>query len=1061
MKKFFESQTAADGNRRNPLTGINLLLIGAILCGSVFQTVSVWANDAGISYSQKRNLINLQQNKEPNTLMLVPREDESQAKQANRFGNTDRSKTENNFFLPNRSERVQNADRNSASAQKRFRSNDPQKFAGSESANYEVSGSRKSEFGVIRPVGDVVARESVSTVKGKRGAAQIITSASKKRVISSYAGGSVGDTIEDLEMPYQPADKKSSDKKTSQSVDTAELLLDSEFSVDDLLADEKMEHKKVSPQKDNEIKTQSKDSDKKSSFEKMKEEKELSEQNNADEQKRITDTDNSGFKMGSDFGARTEPIPSRSELEENKQTKTAAVPDKEKDLNAGDQKTFAQEEKTDGSKTGSPDEMLLASRQSPVIDIRTFGPKKIIVGQDSLYQIRVRNTSSIEARKLVITTDIPSTVDVVDAQSTTGNTNLLPVDSVSQKQQNLWQIELLAPGSEEILSLTLIPKQRVNFNLDCRYDFEQTGFQTGIEVQEAVLELQIDGRDTIEWGAEDKYRLRLRNTGNGDAENVRLLVSTGDNEQAAQFLNLLKAGEEKVMDLSVRTMLDKEIVLGAEVSSGPGLSAKVSKTVKILRGHLRVSVEAPELQFVNNNADYFIRLQNDGTAVLKNVDISAVLSEGCRFVSCTGSGQEIPGRNQIVWKIPTLNIGEETVLQIVGQMVRSGSNRIDVSVSDKTGLSAISGAMTKVDAIASLNLRINAPNGPAAVGSPVYYEVVISNNGTKAAENVNAGIMFTQGIKALEIEGGQGRIKDDHAKVFFNPVRILSAGQSVSWRVKAQPVLAGSHKTVAVVEAVSENIRLNSEEITYCYQRQGNGGVPDSRQSVKLSRPGTDLFGDAVETPAAPSSVRSIAGNKVTLPVPAPSSSMALNSVPALPSNTANSTNSVNMSSPSNSTVSVRIGQNCAQQTAMPPIPTLTVPALTQNVSAVPVISNSGSAAPVSADSPLISSINTPSLEPQTNTAASAPVLAGPAPLVETKSVQAAAPLENEPNKPVKLPVLSDQTTVSQTASNQATVELQPTLTSPSPIPTLSIESNETSLLKYGPVPYSGEQKRF
>ncbi len=465
------------------------------------------------------------------------------------------------------------------------------------------------------------------------------------------------------------------------------------------------------------------------------------------------------------------------------------------------------------------DEQLLVEQQSPIIDIKTRGPKTIIVGQESLYQISVRNISTVDAQKLIVTTDIPNSVEVAEVRSSYGYSNVIPSSDGKGSIKNQWQLDVLPSGKEETLYMNLIPRQRSNFNLICHYDFEQMELQAGIEVQEPVLELQIDGRNTIEWGCEDKYRLRIHNSGNGDAQNVRLMVSTGDNEQATQFLNVLHAGEEKTMDLAVRTLLDGEIKITAEAVGNHGLSVHANRTVTVLRGRPEVTVEAPELQFVNNTVDYVIHVSNTGTAPLKNIDLTSILAQGVRFVSCTGNGRELADKGQVRWEIPMINIGEQIVYQVTCQMTRPGMNRMDISLADKTGLTAATESVVQVEAIAALNLRIKTPNGPVAIGTPLVYEVTITNTGTKAAENVSAGLFLNGGIKAVEVEGGNGVIQNG-TQVVLNKVRMISAGQSVSWRITAQATMPGNHKVQAVLESPLDNIHLNSEEMTYCYERR-------------------------------------------------------------------------------------------------------------------------------------------------------------------------------------------------------------------------------------------------
>lgn len=711
---------------------------------------------------------------------------------------------------------------------------------------------KRSEYGTIKPVSDVALMKKDDLYTGSSMASTSSEDGSR-RVITQYSNETLDDMIESLDR--SPNTRKFAQKRGSQvrmKSSSDSLLLDSNFSLDELI--EGSDSMDVVPEVPAEIKPVERS---------LSEKAVASLRTPSPRPKEIV----SAAKVKKDADLFYDISPEH--LKAPKEIKTA---DREQKSEPVKSVPSIAKEKNDTL----IEEGLLVAMQSPVINIRTLGPKKIIVGQESLYQICVRNSSSVDAKKLTITTDIPSSVEIAGVQPTIGNTSLLPSSDGMKPYKNSWQIDLLPAGKEEVLNLNLVPRQRNNFDLVCRYDLEESSATAGIEVQEAVLELKIEGKESLEWGVEDQYRLKLRNSGNGDASNIRLIVSTGNDEQATRILDLLPAGEEKIMDLSVRTHLDGSIMIAAEATAGHGVSTQASKEVKVLRGNLQVNVEAPELQFVNNTTDYFVRVSNTGTATIKGVKLSAILPQGVKYLSSTGSGKEIGGRGEVQWDIPTLAKEEQVVYQISCQMLRPGINRMDIAANDTTGLSALGSASVQVEAIAALNMRIKAPNGPVAVGSPVSYMITITNTGTKAAENVSAGFLLSRGMRPVSVEGNHGIVHPNDMKVVFNKIPILSAGQSVSWKVEAEAIAAGNHKVQAVLEAPGENIQLNTEEMTYCYERK----IAANRNSNNPSR-------IAIASPGSLSTQAPVAENRkeqsLILPGPAPLSVPAKSAAPVDP----------------------------------------------------------------------------------------------------------------------------------------------------------------------------------
>ena len=104
------------------------------------------------------------------------------------------------------------------------------------------------------------------------------------------------------------------------------------------------------------------------------------------------------------------------------------------------------------------------------------------------------------------------------------------------------------------MSLRIVPRQSRPFDLAVRWDFKPAASQTLIEVQEPKLEMQIDGPREVFYGKKETYRLKITNTGTGNAEGVAIKfvpVGAGDNVQAMYDLGLLPAGEDKLIEVEL------------------------------------------------------------------------------------------------------------------------------------------------------------------------------------------------------------------------------------------------------------------------------------------------------------------------------------------------------------------------------------------------------------------------------------------------------------------------------------------------------------------------------
>ncbi len=471
----------------------------------------------------------------------------------------------------------------------------------------------------------------------------------------------------------------------------------------------------------------------------------------------------------------------------------------------------------------------------PMIKINGNAPRRLTVGQEATYTLTVSNSrQGAAAEELVITTAVPNGIEITSIQPTVGMSRVSEYPGDHTQTACIWRLGTLQGGQSETLVLKFIPRVRNNIDLVSDYEYKKADVRSSIEVQEPILELSIDGRNTIDWGVEDKYRLQIRNTGNGEARNIRLNVATGERDNASRTLDVLYPGEEKTIEINIKTVLDDLLNINVNALADYGFSASTRKTIEILRGHLDLFVEVPEVQFVNDEVNYIVHVSNTGQSNLQDVEVAAAIPPAVEYLSCTGDGRIDEFNNRLVWNIPMLKPEEEQVYQVTGKLLRAGLSRMEITAADPTGVTAVSDASVQVEAIAALNININKPTGPVATGSEIDYEVVISNNGTKAAEEVESGFFLPEGMTPLSVDGG-GMISESEGKVLFNKITFLGPGQSVAYKVRVKADCNGNQKVQAILESPSEDVALVAEEMNYFYQRRTIARhTPSTKEQVAL-----------------------------------------------------------------------------------------------------------------------------------------------------------------------------------------------------------------------------------
>ncbi|MDR1384715.1 MAG: DUF11 domain-containing protein [Planctomycetaceae bacterium] len=486
----------------------------------------------------------------------------------------------------------------------------------------------------------------------------------------------------------------------------------------------------------------------------------------------------------------------------------------------------------------------LIKRNSPVLEVEADGAKELMVDKESTYRCKVTNSSLTPAESVVLNIEMPRWMESRTPELSTGLSTVIPFNEEYSTFQ--WQVGKIEPGKSETLVLHVIPREWKSFELKVTYDFKPAGIQVPIEVQKPVIVMSFEGKGEVLWGAEETYQLRLKNTGNGDASDIKLLLSASGMEQASTTIPSLRVGEENVQEIKVITQQSGNLQLNVQATGPYGLSAETSKQVIVHRANLDLDITAPGMQFVGNIIEYTLTAQNSGSAPAENAVLEAMLPPGVKYISNTADGEYDAEQNCIRWSVKKIPVGETFTCSVMCEAKREGDCRIDANVSESTGTMQTASAGTQVTAIADVDFKIEKPQRPIAIGETAEYAVIISNNGTKAAEGVEVAAYFEpNAIAPIAVEGdaiNKASINPGQSEVIFTPIPVLAEGQSLKYIIKVKGLASGNHKMHVEMVCQSTKTSLSKQQTSYFYEGMNKG----------LSSPQTRLATSPITTPNIP-----------------------------------------------------------------------------------------------------------------------------------------------------------------------------------------------------------------
>ena len=481
------------------------------------------------------------------------------------------------------------------------------------------------------------------------------------------------------------------------------------------------------------------------------------------------------------------------------------------------------------------EDALLFTRRGPVLSVETLGPRKIIVGKESTYEVALSNAGEVAAEEVIVFVSLPDWAEVAHAEASSGTPQFAAAGQAGVPFQ--WKVGRLEAKSREKLAVRIIPRQSKPFDLAVRWDYKPVASQAMIEVQEPKLEMQLNGPRDVFYGKKETYRLKMTNTGTGNAEGVvvKLLpVGSGENAPVMYQVGMLPAGESKNIDIELTARQVGDLSIQVEARGEAGLHAELAERVLVRRAGLEVVAEGPKLQYVGSTCTYLVRVRNPGNAPALNIRFDAALPAGMKYVGGIEGARTDAAGVKLQWILESLNPQLEQVYTLKCRLGTAGTARLDISAAAEDELSTVAGVNTQVDAAASLTLDVQDPPGPVSLGEESVYEVRIRNRGTKVAEGVEVLSYFSRGIEPTAAEGGPNRIGP--GQVAFAPLATLAPGAEAIFKVRAKAETAGNHVFRAEVHCKAMGTRLISEKNTLYYQDSVTQDTPEAGVPVEANR---------------------------------------------------------------------------------------------------------------------------------------------------------------------------------------------------------------------------------
>ena len=437
---------------------------------------------------------------------------------------------------------------------------------------------------------------------------------------------------------------------------------------------------------------------------------------------------------------------------------------------------------------------------------------EINVGQECEFELEIKNEGKQIAKDILVEASFPISVRL---------TKSVPTPSASRDHLE-WKFESLKAGETKTIQISMIPSQRGAISATASVRCTNT-LSESFMVSEPLLQVVVQGPTNVMIGEPASQSVTISNPGTGTLHNVVLEaeIPKGLEHVTAEYLQMqvgsLNPGESRTIRLALAAVMGGEQVVKVMAKAEGGLVQASQARVNVIAPKIQVAIDGPGLRYKGRSAQYTITSINDGAAATNNVRILHKVPEGFEFVKADHGGQYNPEDSTVSWFLGRMepgqsaNVNVELKTKIIGNYVHHVRAMSEHNVKSDAQL------QTRIEGTAQLVLEISDLDDPVEIGTETGYNVVVKNDGSKAAAGVSISCELPPGVELISATGPTQHIAENGV-VVFKSLGDLAPGDSVKYQVIVRGTVEGNHRFRARLASDSIRDPLLFEELTRFYR---------------------------------------------------------------------------------------------------------------------------------------------------------------------------------------------------------------------------------------------------
>ena len=449
---------------------------------------------------------------------------------------------------------------------------------------------------------------------------------------------------------------------------------------------------------------------------------------------------------------------------------------------------------------------------TPIITVEIGSPNEVNLEEETDVKFRLRNAGARNVQEIAFAIQLPSHAKFISAK---------PSPTSEQNGMLTYSVSDLAANREREISVRVIPTEKLPMDFRTRMEVIDV-HKTVIDVRQPKLVMTVNGPKQVNIGSETTHTVSIKNVGDGLARKVRLQGNFPDelrflNQKGMRSAKDLKPGENLIVTIQSLAKLPGQVKLDFTAEGERVVANNVNAPLKISQPELKVLAVGPNMNFVDRDGIYSIKVDNSGEVDVSDVAVALAIPRGMTVTTINRQAKMDEATQTLTWKFDEIKARSNETIQLRAVSTQVGEQVCRISIASNETRKSEFMLKTAINARADLSIDMANNSGPVQVGSKATFDVNIENKGSQAASDVEVTIELPPSLMAAA-KDNTGILVDEAKNSITFISNQVKPGKKLSFAFTALGVAKGEHIVRSALKAGGSERRIIVEESVYVYE---------------------------------------------------------------------------------------------------------------------------------------------------------------------------------------------------------------------------------------------------